>query len=109
MSLRNMIFGEKMPDKSDPRYKERYEHEKATGSQFAEKMKLNALAMKIQAWANEHRIAFLAIVFGFTITLFAINVFGMVRAYNASRAHRGTAVEKVDSALQHRHDQLNNR
>lgn len=104
-----MIFGEKMPDKNDPRYKEQYEREKAIGGQFAEKLKLNTLAIKIQTWANAHRIGFLAIVFGFTITLFALNVYGMVRAYNASRTHRGTAVEMVDSALQHRHDQLNNR
>ena len=29
MSWKKMIFGEKMPDKDDPKYKERYEREVA--------------------------------------------------------------------------------
>lgn len=104
-----MIFGEPMPDKNDPKYKEQYEREKATGEKFADRMKLSFLAMKIQTWANEHRVRFMVIVFGFVIILFALNILGMMRAYNAHRTHRGTAVEMVDSALRHRHDQLNNR
>ena len=27
MNIKRMIFGEKMPDKDDPKYKERYERE----------------------------------------------------------------------------------
>lgn len=109
MDSKRMIFGEEMPDKNDPRYKKQYEQETAAGRKFAEKAKFNLLAKKIQLWANEHRVRFLVYVFGFVIILFGINIFNMIRAYKANRATHRTAVEMVDSAMQHRHDHLNNR
>ena len=36
MSWKKMIFGEKMPDKDDPKYKERYEREVAAGRKAAQ-------------------------------------------------------------------------
>lgn len=98
-----MIMGEPMPDKNDPKYKDRYEREVEAGRQFADKTGMNRLAMKIQIWANGHRKAFLALVFGIVIGCFALNIIGMVRSYNASKKHRSTAVEQVDSALRQRH------
>lgn len=95
-----------MPDKNDPRNKERYEKDVEAGRKFAEKVGINWLAAKVQLWANEHRIGFLLITFGTVILLFGINIFNMVRAYNASNTRRGTAVEMVDSALQQQ--RLNN-
>ena len=50
-----MIMGEPMPDKNDPKYKDRYEREVEAGRQFADKTGMNWLAMKIQIWANGHR------------------------------------------------------
>lgn len=99
-----------MPDKNDPKYKERYEREVEAGRKFAEKTKLPWLFGKIQLWANDNRKAFLVIVFGIVIGCFALNIFNMVRAYNRSNnRHGGTAVEKVDSALQHNRLHFNNR
>lgn len=99
-----------MPDKNDPKYKERYEREVDAGRKFAEKIKLPWLFGKIQLWANDNRKAFLVIVFGIVIGCFALNIFNMVRAYNRSnRTHGGTAVEKVDSALQNNRHHYNNR
>ena len=37
MSWKKMFTGEPMPDKNDPRYKERYEREVEAGRKFAEK------------------------------------------------------------------------
>jgi len=34
MSWKKMVFGEKMPDKDDPKYKERYKKEVAAGVLF---------------------------------------------------------------------------
>ena len=102
MSLKKIIIGEPMPDKNDPKYKERYEREVEAGRKFAE---------KIQLWANDNRKAFLVIVFGIVIGCFALNIFNMVRAYNRhnSRSNGGTAVERVDSALQNNRHHFNNR
>lgn len=110
MSLKKVIVGEPMPDKNDPKYKERYEKEVEAGRKFAEKAKLGWLVAKIQLWANDNRKAFLVIVFGIVIGCFALNIFNMVRAYNHTRSGRsGTAVEKVDSALKQNRNQLNKR
>ena len=89
-----------MPDKNDPRYKEQYEQEVEAGRKFANKTKLTLLVMKIQSWANVHRVGFLKIVFGFIICLFVLNIINMIRYYKASQnvPHR-TVVEQVDQAL----------
>ena len=94
MDIKKVLMGEKMPDKNDPQYREQYEREVRAGQKFAEKTKLNILFLKIQEWANDHRKAFLGI-------LFAWNVINMIRYYNASKEQkRHTAVERVEKALQ---------
>lgn len=47
--FRRMLFGEKMPDKNDPQYKERYERDVNAGRKFAQATRLDKLAAKIQA------------------------------------------------------------
>ena len=37
MSIKKMFVGEKMPDKNDPKYRERYEREVNYGRRFADK------------------------------------------------------------------------
>lgn len=108
MSFKRLIIGEPMPDKNDPKYKERYEQEVSAGKKFAEKSGINWLIVKIQLWANVHKKGFLVIVFGIVIFCFAVNIFNMVRFYRRTKAFHGTAVEKVDSALQKSY-RLNNR
>ena len=44
MSWKKMIFGEKMPDKDDPKYKERYEREVAAGRKAARLLRLDKAA-----------------------------------------------------------------
>ena len=57
-----MLFGEKMPDKNDPKYKDRYEREVSAGRKFAQATRIDKAAAKVQGFANAHRILFLAIV-----------------------------------------------
>ena len=42
MSIKKMFVGEKMPDKNDPKYRERYEREVNYGRRFADKTGINA-------------------------------------------------------------------
>ena len=101
MDIKKVLMGEKMPDKNDPQYREQYEREVRAGQKFAEKTKLNIRLLKILEWPNEHRKAFLGIVFGLEISKFAWNVINMIRYYNASKEQkRHTAVERVEKALQ---------
>lgn len=98
MDIKKIIVGEPMPDKDDPKYKERYEREVEAGRKFAEKTRLAWMFMKLQLWANNNKKAFLVIVFGIVISLFALNILNMVSAYKTN-SHT-TAVEKVDAELQ---------
>lgn len=59
--FRRMLFGEKMPDKNDPQYKERYEREIEAGRKFAKATRIDVAAAKVQKFANLHRNLFLVI------------------------------------------------
>ncbi|MDD5862626.1 MAG: hypothetical protein PUD15_08770 [Prevotella sp.] len=113
MKLKKVVFGEPMPDKNDPKYKERYEKEVAAGKKFGDRIGLPKAGAFIQRWATAHKTAFLVISFGTVIFCVAMNLIAVIRAYNAQPAdhHRATAVEQVDSALyrqQQTHQNLRN-
>ena len=59
--FKRMLFGEKMPDKDDPQYKERYEREVQAGHKFAKATRIDQAAAKVQGFANAHRTLFLYI------------------------------------------------
>ena len=82
--FRRMLFGEKMPDKNDPKYKDRYEREVSAGRKFAQATR---------------------IVFGFAIGGFTWNIYRITMAYRNSRPTR-TATEMQDSVLRERHKRL---
>ena len=44
--FRRMLFGEKMPDKNDPKYKDRYEREVSAGRKFAQATRIDKAAAK---------------------------------------------------------------
>ena len=102
MNIKRMIFGEKMPDKDDPKYKERYEREVKAGRKFAETLLLDKFAASIQRFADRHRTAFLVIVFGFVVGSFAWNIYRLAVVYN-HKPNQRTATEMQDSLLRRRH------
>lgn len=103
--FRRMLFGEKMPDKDDPQYKDRYEREVATGRKFAQVTRIDKAAAKVQGFADAHRTLFLVIVFSFVIGVFAWNAYRLVAVFRHSTAGR-TATEMQDSVLRERHKRL---
>lgn len=46
--FRRMLLGEKMPDRNDPKYKERYEREVNAGRRFAKATRIDKAAAKVQ-------------------------------------------------------------
>ena len=72
--FRRMLFGEKMPDKNDPQYKERYARDVSAGRKFAKATRLDKMAAKIQGFANRNKRLFLVMVFGFVIGAFTFNI-----------------------------------
>lgn len=100
-----MLFGEKMPDKNDPQYKDRYEREVTAGRKFAQATRIDKAAAKVQGFANAHRTLFLVIIFGFAIGGFIWNIYRLTMAYHYSHMTR-TATEMQDSVLRERHKRL---
>lgn len=103
--FRRMLFGEKMPDKDDPQYKERYERDVDAGRKFAKATRIDRAAAKVQGFANTHRTLFLVLVFGFVIGAFAWNIYRLTVVYRHQPAGR-TATEMQDSVLRQRHKVL---
>lgn len=100
-----MLFGEKMPDKDNPQYKERYERDVMAGRKFAKATRIDKVAAKVQGFANVHRTLFLVIAFSFVIGSFAWNVYRLTVVYRHNPVQR-TATEMQDSVLRERHKLL---
>lgn len=100
--FKRIILGEKMPDKDDPKYKERYEREVNAGKDFAKTLRIDKAAVKVQRFADIHKKLFLVIVFGFVGLSLGFNIYRMAKVYNQSQNKR-TATEMQDSILRARH------
>ena len=93
-----MLVGEEMPDKNDPKYRERYEKEVAAGRKFAKTTRIDRAAAKVQGFANAHKTLFLVIVFGFVATCFGINIYRMARYYG-HRTEAASAIERQEGRM----------
>ncbi len=104
-SFKKFILGEKMPDKDDPKYKDRYEKEVNAGMRFAKTMKIDKLAVSIQLFANTHRKLFLGIVFGFVLSCFALNLYRLATVY-CSGQNTASATQRQEELMRRRHQKL---
>ena len=102
--FRRMLVGEKMPDKNDPQYKERYERDVNAGRKFAKATRIDKMAAKIQEFANRNKILSLVMVFGFVIGTFTFNIYRLAKAYHGQETRSATEVQ--DSLLRKRHKDL---
>ena len=102
-----MLVGEKMPDKDDPKYRQRYEEEVKAGRRFARTLKLDVLAVKVQQFANNHKRLFLALVFGFILLCVGFNIYRMVMVYNHQQSTQ-SATERQEQLMRQRRKKVNN-
>ena len=103
--FKRILVGEPMPDKDDPKNKERYEREVNAGKNFAKYTKIDKLAAHVQAFAIKNQKAFLAFTFGTIILCFVLNVCRMAVYYSYRQTSR-TATEMQDSLLKARHHHI---
>ena len=97
-NFKKMIIGEEMPDKDDPKYKEKYEKDVEAGRKFAKVTRIDKGVGYIQRFASRHRTLFLIIVFGFVISCLTFNIYNMVKAYNTQQEQK-TATERQEEKL----------
>ena len=84
---KRIILGEKMPDRDDPKYREKYEKDVEAGRKFARATRIDRLAGHVQRFAEKHREVFLAIVLAVVTGCLAVNIVHFTRAYRAHREH----------------------
>lgn len=99
MGWKRFIIGEKMPDKADPQYQERYRKEVDAGKRFARWSRIDILAARIQQWATGHERAFLGMVFAVVIGCFVWNIIGIFRVVNAPAHSQQTVSERQEQLL----------
>lgn len=101
MGWKKLIMGEKMPDKNDPRYRERYEKEVSAGRKVARFLKIDKAAAATQRFADRWPKLFLGIVFGIVIFCFVLNVYRLSQVATKANDYQ-TAVEKQESIYKER-------
>ena len=105
MGWKKIVLGEKMPDKNDPKYKQRYEDEVNAGRKFARMTKIDKVAGKIQHFAINHQKAFLIIVFGFIALSFSLNIYRMGRVWSSQQPGM-SATERQEEMVRNRHKRV---
>ena len=90
MGFKKILFGEKVPDRDDPKYKERYEKDVAAGKSFAHAC--------VQRFASRHTKLFLALVFSFVLFSVGLSLYRMKQAVTY-RPRPSSAVERQEKEL----------
>ena len=98
MNLKKIIIGEKMPDKNDPKYKDLHDSSVKAGKTFAETVRLDKAAAKVQTFASRYPKIFLCIIFGFVLFSVALNLYRMSTAVSHKR-QPSSAVERQEKEL----------
>lgn len=99
MGWKKLIMGEKMPDKNDPKYAERYEKEVNAGRKAARWLKIDKAAGYAQCFACKYPKLFLGLVFGIVITCFSLNIYHMVQVFNRPRPEQAASVSQHQEEL----------
>ena len=86
--LKRILLGEKMPDRNDPKYRERYERDVEAGRRFARATGLDRLAGHVQRFAEAHRGLFLAAVMAVVLGCLAVNAVHFAQACRLRRDRR---------------------
>ena len=102
MGWKKLIFGEKMPDKDDPKYRKQYEKEVDAGRRTAKLLGIDKAAASVQRFAIRFPRFFLVLVFGIVIFCLGYNIYRIATVANMPR-ERTTATERQEGLLKKRH------
>lgn len=109
MGFKKMLIGEPVPDKDDPKYKEKHEKAVDAGMSFAKAVRLDKAAACVQRFATNHTKLFLALVFGFVLFSVTLNLWRMSNAVSHREANTSSAIERQEHELHlKRHHQEEN-
>lgn len=98
MNIKKVILGEKVPDKDDPNYEKQHEQSVEAGKSFAQAMRLDKAAAKVQSFASHYPKVFLCLIFGFVLFSIGLNLYRMSTAVSY-RNNPSSAVERQEKEL----------
>ena len=102
MGWKKLIFGEKMPDKDDPKYRKQYEKEVDAGRKTAKLLGIDKTAASVQRFAIRFPRVFLVLVFGIVIFCIGHNIYRIATVANMPKESI-TATERQEGLLKERH------
>ena len=105
--LKRMVFGEKMPDKDDPKYRARYERDVEAGRRFCHATRLDKCAAGVQNFATRHSRLFFSLVITVIVMCFAFSLHRMCGAWH-HRSETTTAAEAQRTMIEMRQDMQEN-
>lgn len=104
--FRRILFGEPMPDRNDPAYRDKYERDKSYGRRFASMLHLDSAMAGLQNFADRHSKIFLCMVFGIVLIIVSLCTVRLVSCMSTLHAGTPTAISQQEAVLQ---DVLNDR
>lgn len=101
--IKRMIKGDAMPDQDDPRYQKKAERAQKAGMHFAELIRLDKLAYRIQEYANNNRRIFLSVFFSLIGIMLFFNIASTVSVL-MSHNEKKSAIEAQHKMMKIHHD-----
>ena len=105
MGWKKMILGEQMPDKDDPKYRQRYEKEVNAGRKFAIVTGIDKLAATVQQFAIKHKKAFFLIILGFLAIQSGLMIYRIYLISSKDETMQ-TATERQEEAVRERRNKV---
>lgn len=105
MGWKKMILGERMPDKEDPKYKQRYEKEVDAGRKFAMATGIDKLAAKVQQFAIERKKAFLIILLSILVLQSGLMIYRIYLISSKGQTAQ-TATERQEEAVRDKRNKV---
>ncbi len=100
-------MGEKMPDKNDPQYKDRYEREVNAGRKFARMVGIDKLAARVQQSINTNlRVAKIVIACIILVVIAAnfARIYSLITFFSTPKTATELQDEMLNSKHNNRHD-----
>lgn len=105
MGWKKMILGERMPDKEDPKYKQRYEKEVDAGRKFAMATGIDKFAAKVQQFAIERKKAFFIILLSILAFQSGLMIYRIYMISSKGQTTQ-TATERQEEAVRDRRNKV---
>ena len=102
MKIKRILFGEKTPDRDDPKYHKLREESEAAGIKTSKFLRLDKATAAVQNFAERHRTLFFGFLLAMCVLIASAHV-NRIRIAMKYRNSQSTAVERQERELGFKH------